>query len=84
MIYIAFLEVEDVTYSSEVEHGRVVCITLELNMAVTKMGYAKQRPISVYKNNQSAYTSRGTTRTMHIDVIHHFVRKQSDACLSRY
>ena len=54
-------------------------------MAVTKLGYAKQKPTSVYEDNQSAiYFSRNntdTSKTKHIDVIYHFVRKQLDARL---
>ena len=35
------------------------CEILGLNMTVTKLGYAKQKPISVYEDNQSAiYFSR--------------------------
>ena len=49
-------------------------------MTVTKLGYAKQKPISVYEDNQSAiYFSRNNTdnaKTKHIDVIYHFVREQ--------
>ena len=54
------------------------CEILGLNM--TKLGYAKQKPISVYEDNQSAiYFSRNNTdnaKTKHIDVIYHFVREQ--------
>jgi len=53
---------------------------LGLNMTVTMLGYAKQKPISVYEDNQSAiYFSRDNTdnaKTNHIDVIYHFVREQ--------
>ena len=56
------------------------CEILGLNMTVTKLGYAKQKPISVYEDNQSAiYFSRNNTdnaKTKHIDVIYHFVREQ--------
>ena len=49
-------------------------------MTVTKLGYAKQKPISVYEDNQSAiYFSKNNTdnaKTKHIDVIYHFVREQ--------
>jgi len=49
-------------------------------MAVTKLGYAKQKPTSVYEDNQSAiYFSRNntdTSKTKHIDVIYPFVREQ--------
>ena len=56
------------------------CEILGLNMTVTKLGYAKQKPISVYEDNQSAiHFSRNNTdnaKTKHIDVIYHFVREQ--------
>jgi len=49
-------------------------------MTVTKLGYAKQKPISVYEDKQSAICfSRNNTdnaKTMHIDVIYHFVCEQ--------
>ena len=52
------------------------CEILGLNMTVTKLGYEKQKPISVYEDNQSAiYFSRNNTdnaKTKHIDVIYHF------------
>ena len=57
-------------------------------MTVTKLGYAKQKPISVYEDNQSAiYFSRNNTdnaKTKHIDVIYHFVLEQLVAGLSQY
>ena len=38
------------------------CEILGLNMTVTKLGYAKQKPNSVYEDNQSAiYFSRNNT-----------------------
>ena len=41
------------------------CEILGLNMTVTKLGYAKQKPISVYmKIISQRFTSRETTRTM--------------------
>ena len=56
------------------------CEILSLNTTVGRIGYAKQRPISVYEDNQSAiYFSRNNTdnlRTKHIDVQYHFVREQ--------
>jgi len=56
------------------------CEILSLNTTVMRIGYAKQRPISVYEDNQSAiYFSRNNTdnlRTKHIDVQYHFVREQ--------
>jgi len=37
---------------------------LGLYVTVSKLGYAKQKPISVNKIISQRYTSRGTTRTM--------------------
>ena len=65
---------------------KTTCEILGLNMTVTKLGYAKQKPISVYEDNQSAiYFSRNNTdnaKTKHIDVIYHFVREQLVAGLT--
>ena len=91
--YVAFLEIEDATYCScmEAEYMALcfgTCEILGLNMTVTKLGYAKQKPISVYEDNQSAiYFSRNSTdnaKTKHIDVIYHFVCEQLVADLLRY
>ena len=52
------------------------CEIFGLNMTVTKLGYAKQKPISVYEDNESAiYFSRNNTdnaKTKYTDVIYHF------------
>ena len=48
-------------------------------MTVTKMGYAKQKPILVTEDNLSAiYFSNktDTAKTKHMYVIYHFVREQ--------
>ena len=53
-----------------------------LDMTVTKLGYAKQKPISVYEDNQTQsaiYFSKNNAdnaKTNYIDVIYHFVREQ--------
>jgi len=53
-------------------------------MTVIKQGYAKQKPISVYEDNQpsiyfSMYNTDNAKTSKRIYVIYHFIREQLDS-----
>ena len=67
--------------SMEAEYMALVCFAtceiLSLNTTVGRIGYAKQRPISVYEDNQSAiYFSRNNTDNLRTKHKGTFLRKR--------